>query len=151
MKLSIHTHTHTHTQTHTHTNVYTVPTLTAEMQPPAVTALDILPYNTFTLRCIGNVPVNVFLEKSFVWRNGSNVITDNGNTFLISDHNTNMPQSTSELTVNEPSIGSHTYNCTVSISVPGGLDVFAFTTGIVTVEGNLHSYCSTCMMYTSHS
>ena len=105
------------------------------MQPSAVTALDILPYNTFTLRCIANAPVNVFLQKSFVWRNGSSIITDNGDNVLISDRNTDMSQSISELTVNEPSIGRYTYYCTVSVSVPGGLDISTFTTGVVTVEG----------------
>ena len=115
-----------------------VPTLVAEMRPPTVTALDILPYNTFTLRCIANVPANVILQKAFVWRNGSNIITDNGDTVLISNLNTAMPESTSELTVNGPMIGIYTYYCTVTISVPGGLDISTFTTGVATVEGNFH-------------
>ena len=105
------------------------------MQPPSVKALDILPYNTFTLRCVASAPENIFLQKSFVWRNGSNIVTDNGNNVLITNHNVAMPVSTSELTVNEPSIGSYTYQCTVSMSVPGGLDLSTFTTGRATVAG----------------
>ena len=105
------------------------------MQPPSVTALDVLPYNTFTLRCVASAPTNVILQKSFVWRNGSSVITDNGNTVLITNRDTAMPDSTSELTVNEPLIGSYTFYCTVSMSVPGGLDISTFTTGTATVEG----------------
>lgn len=114
----------------------------AEMRPPAVTALDILPYNTFTLRCIANVPADVILEKTFVWRNGSNIIADNGDTVLIANLNTAMPESTSELTVNGPTIGTYTYYCTVTISVPGGLDISAFTSGVATIEGRLLVICS---------
>ncbi len=116
---------------------WTVPTLVAEMRPPTVTALDILPYNTFTLRCIANAPADVILQKTFVWRNGSNIIADNGDTVLIANLNTAMPESTSELTVNGPTIGTYTYYCTVTISVPGGLDISAFTSGVATIEGNL--------------
>ena len=105
------------------------------MQPPSVNALDILPYNTFTLRCAARAPENIFLEKSFVWRNGSSVITDNGDSVLITNHNTTMPVSISELTVNEPAIGRYTYYCTVSMTVPLGLDISTFTTGIANVEG----------------
>ena len=122
---------------HTHDCTYTVPTLAVEMQPPAVTALDVLPYNTFTLRCVASAPTNVFLEKSFVWRNGSSVITDNGNNILITDHDIAMSVSTSELTVNEPSIGRYVYYCTVSVSIPGGIDISTFTTGIATVKGSV--------------
>ena len=105
------------------------------MQPSSVTALDVIPYNTFTLRCVASAPANVVLQKSFVWRNGSSVITDNGNNVLITNHNTAMPVSTSELTVNEPSVGSYTFYCTVSMSVHGGLEISAFTTGTASVEG----------------
>ena len=105
------------------------------MQPPSVTALDVLPYNTFTLRCVARAPANVVLQKSFVWRNGSSTIADNGNDVLITNRNADMPVSTSELTVNEPLIGSYTFYCTVSMSVPGGLDISTFTTGTATVEG----------------
>ena len=112
------------------------PRLVAEMQPPSVSALDVLPFNTFTLRCVARAPENVFLEKSFVWRNGSSVITDNGDSVLITNHNTTMPISISELTVNEPAIGHYTYYCTVSMTVPLGLDISTFTTGIANVEGN---------------
>ena len=66
------------------------------------------------------------------------MITDNGDTVLIANLNSAMPESTSELTVNEPAIGIYTYYCTVTISVPGGLDVSTFTSGIATVEGNFH-------------
>ena len=109
------------------------------MQPPSVKALDILPYNTFTLRCVASAPANILLQKSFVWRNGSNIVTDNGNNVLITNHNVAMPVSTSELTVNEPSIGSYTYYCTVSMSVPGGLDLSTFTTGRAIVAGKYYT------------
>ena len=108
------------------------------MQPATVTALDILPYNTFTLRCVATAPANIFLQKSFVWRNGSNVISDNGNTVLITNHNVTMPVSTSELTVNEPAIGRYTYYCTVSMSVPLALDISTFTTGVATIKGKCY-------------
>lgn len=112
-----------------------VPSLTATMQPESVTALDISPYNTFTLRCFADVPSNVLLLKSFEWRNGSTTISDNGNTILISDRNTNKAQSTSELTVDNPSAGSYTYVCSVTISIPGGADLVAQASSSVTVKG----------------
>lgn len=121
-----------------------VPTLTVEMQPPTGIALDIPPYNTFTLRCAANAPENVLLQKSFEWRNGGTVISDNGNTVLISHRNINMPQSISELTVNDLSVGSHTYFCTVSMSVPGGVDIAVHASGVVNVKGR------NCNMITGH-
>lgn len=121
------------------------------MQPPVVTALDVLPYNTFTLRCVARAPTNVLLQKSFVWRNGSSIITDDGNNVLITNRNAAMSVSTSELTVNEPSVGSYTFYCTVSMSVPGGLDISTFTTGTANVDGNtilsLIELCH-CLMFT---
>ena len=71
-----------------------------------------------------------------VWRYQGYIITDNGDTILISDYNTSMQQNTSELTVNGNAVGIYSYLCTVSISVPGGHDVFAYNTGTVTVKGN---------------
>ncbi len=105
------------------------------MQPQTGTALDISPYNTFTLRCAGSAPESVLLQKSFEWRKGGTVLSDNGNTVLISHHNINMPQSISELTVNELSTGNHLYFCTVSMSVPGGVTIVDHASGIVSVRG----------------
>lgn len=107
------------------------------MQPEVGTALDIVPYNTFTFRCEATAPNTVLLQKSFEWRNGGNLISDNGNTVLISHLNTNMPQSISELTVNGLSIGSHTYLCSVSMLVPGGVNLAAHSSGTVTVRGDV--------------
>ena len=115
----------------------TVPTLMAEMEPEVGIALDIVPYNTFTFRCVANVPDTVLLQKSFEWRHGGNLIRDNGNTILISDQNTNMPRSTSELTVNALSIGSYTYLCSVSMLVPGGVNLVVHASGTVTVRGDV--------------
>lgn len=109
--------------------------LTATMIPETGIALDIAPYNTFTLRCAARTPDSVLLQKSFEWRNDGSVINDNGNTILISHRNANMPQSISELTVSDLSVGNHPYFCTVSISVPGGVDIVANASGIVTVKG----------------
>ena len=107
------------------------------MQPEAVSALDIAPYNTFTLRCVASASTGVQLLKSFEWRTGGSVVTDNGNTVLISHRNTSLPQSVSELTVNDPSVGNHTYFCSVSMSVPGGVELVAHATGTVTVKGTI--------------
>lgn len=106
------------------------------MHPEVGTALDIPPYNTFTFRCAARAPDTVLLQKSFEWRNGRNLIRDNGNTVLISHQNTNMPQSISELTVNGLSIGSHTFLCTVNMMIPGGENLANSASGTVTVEGN---------------
>lgn len=112
-----------------------VPTLTAVMQPETGSVLDVPPHNTFTLRCVATAPENVLLQKTLEWRNGGNIINDNGNTILISHRNTNLPQSTSELTVNSLIIGSHTYFCSVSMSVPGGVDLVVHASGVITVKG----------------
>ena len=112
-----------------------VPTLTAVMQPETGRALDVPPLNTFTLRCVADAPDNVLLQKSFQWRNGGNVISDNGNTILISHQDSSLPQSISELTVSSLTIGSHTYFCSVSMSVPGGVDLVAHSSGVITVNG----------------
>lgn len=112
------------------------------MQPESATALDIAPYNIFTLRCVANAPEGVLLEKTFEWRNGGNIIRDNGNTVLISHRNTTMPRSTSELIVNNPSVGSQMYFCTVTMSVLGGVDLVAHSSASVIVRGmgNLNPY-----------
>lgn len=112
-----------------------VPTLTAVMQPQIGTVLDVPPQNTFTLRCAATVPESVLLQKTFEWRNGGSIISDNGNNILISHRNTSMPESISELTVNGLSIGNHTYFCSVSISVPGGVDLVTHASGVITAKG----------------
>ena len=107
-----------------------------DVKPSAVTALDRIPYNKFTLRCIVSASEGVFLQKSFVWRNGDNIITDNGNTILIAYHNTTLPQSISELTIYRAAVGIYLYSCDVSISVAGGRDISVNDTGSATVKGN---------------
>ena len=111
------------------------PTLTAVIQPDEVTALDRRPYNIFTLRCIANASEGVVVPKSFIWRNGADRISDNGNTILIANHDAMMPNSISELTVYRPEIGNYVYLCEVSISVPGGYNISVSNTGRATVKG----------------
>ena len=121
---------------------YSAPTLTTLMQPEAGTALDIQPFNTFTLRCLARAPDGVLLQKTFEWRTGGNTLTDDGSTTLISHRNTSMPQSVSELTVSDLSRGSHTYFCSVSMSVPGGVNLVTHASGLVTVKG----MCELCIL-----
>ena len=111
------------------------PTLMVAIQPAEVTALDLRPYNIFTLRCIANASDRVVLPKSFIWRNGDDVINDNGNTILIANHDTTQPDSTSELTVYRPAIGTYVYSCEVSTSVPGGHNISKNDTGTAIVKG----------------
>lgn len=118
-----------------------VPTLTVVMQPAAGVAVDIPPYNSFTFRCSANAPDSVLLQKQFEWRSGGRVIRDDGNMILISHRNLNMPQSISELTVNDLTIGIHSYSCNVRMSVPGGPDATAQTPGMVNVKGKVVFYC----------
>ena len=82
------------------------------------------------------------LPKSFIWRNGEDdiVISDNGNTVLIANYDTMMPNSISELTVYRPEIGNYAYLCEVRISVPGGQNISVNSTGTATVEGNAISF-----------
>ena len=105
------------------------------MQPETGSALSIPPYNTFTLRCVATASDGVVLEKTFEWRNEGNVIMDNGNTILLSQRDTNMPLSVSELTVNDLTIGNHTYFCSASMLVPGGVNIVAHATGTIHVKG----------------
>lgn len=117
---------------------YAVPTLTVRMQPEIAAGLTVRPYNTVTLRCVASVPDDVLLQKSFEWREGDDVLTDNGATVVISRHNANMPESVSELTVNNPSIGSHAYFCIVRITIPPlarGLIIDGNASGNVIVRG----------------
>ena len=114
---------------------HSAPTLLVAVQPAEVTALDRRPYNIFTLRCIANTSEGVVLPKSFVWRNGDDVISDNGNTVLIANYDTMMPNSISELTVYRPEIGNYVYTCEVSISVPGGENISIISTGRAIVKG----------------
>lgn len=117
--------------------VILAPTLTVIIQPDEVIALDRRPYNIFTLRCIANASENVMLPKSFIWRNGDNIINDNGNTVLIANHNSTMPNSISELTVYRPQTGNYAYSCEVNISVPGGHNISVSSTGRAIVKGNI--------------
>ena len=109
--------------------------LMVAMQPERGVVLDVPPFNTFTLRCAARAPESVLLEKSFEWRSGGNVVSDNGNNILISHRNTRAPESTSELTVSSLSPGNHTYFCTASMSVPGGVDLTVHASGVITVKG----------------
>ena len=126
---------------HTYT-LLSVPTLTVRMLPEIAAALTVRPYNTATLRCVARVPDDVLLLKSFEWREGDDVLADNGDTVVISRRNTNMPESVSELTVNNPSIGSHTYFCVVRIVIPPlarGLTIGDNASGNVIVRGMMFS------------
>lgn len=114
-----------------------VPTLMVAVQPTEVVALDQRPYNIFTLRCIANASEGVVQQKFFIWRNGDDIISDNGNTILIAVHDTMLPSSTSELTVYRPEIGTYIYLCEVRISVPGGDNISMNNTGRATVKGNV--------------
>ena len=122
--------------THICIPIILAPTLVVDVKPSAVIALDHRPYNTFTLRCFVSASEGVVLPKSFVWKNGDNVTTDNGSTILIAYHNTTLPQSISELTIYRPAVGTYLYSCDVSISVPGGRDISVNDTGSATVKGN---------------
>ena len=87
---------------------------------------------------MASVPDDVLLLKSFEWREGDDVLADNGDTVVISRRNANMPESVSELTVNNPSIGSHAYFCVVRIVIPPmarGLILDRNTSGNVIVRG----------------
>ena len=120
-----------------------VPSLTVEMAPETSAALTVLPYNIVTLRCVANVPETVLIEKYFEWRESDNVISDNGNSILISDHNTSQSESLSELTVINPSVGSYTYVCVVSLLIQNGLGIDGNASGVVTVRGkyvDIHNY-----------
>lgn len=118
------------------------PTLTVAVKPAEVVALDLRPYNIFTLRCIANASEGVVQQKSFIWRSGDDVISDNGNTILIADHNTMLPSSTSELTVYRPEIGTYMYLCEVRILVPGGHNISTNNSGRATVKGNMDTQIS---------
>lgn len=120
-----------------HASLMLAPTLTVIVRPAEVIALDHRQFNIFTLRCIANASEGVMLPKSFIWRNGDDVISDNGNTILIAYHNTTLPSSISELTVRRQEIGTYMYLCEVSISVPGGHNISISNTGSVTVKGNI--------------
>ena len=105
------------------------------MEPERGSVLDMAPFNTFTLRCAALAPDSVFLRKSFQWREGGTPISDNGDTLLISHRNTTMPRSISELTVSALPVGRHTFFCSVSISIPGGVELSSHASAIVTVKG----------------
>lgn len=105
------------------------------MLPGTLAALNVSPYNIFTLRCVASVPDTVLIEKSFEWREGDDKISDNGNNILISNHNTSQPESLSELTVRNPSVGSHAYICIVSLLIQSELEIKNNASGIVTVRG----------------
>lgn len=113
-----------------------MPTLVVAVRPAEAVALDRRPYNIFTLRCIANASEGVLLPKSFVWRNGDDVISD-GNTNLMAYHNVSQPYSISELTVYRPAIGTYVYSCEVSISVPGGHRISVNNSGRAIVKGNM--------------
>ena len=116
--------------------LYTVPPISVSVHPSDTIALDIIPYNVFTLNCTAVAPDGVIEPKLFQWRLGDLpsqvIINDNGETVLISNHDLDSPQSTSVLTVIEQPIGTYTYNCSVSIDIPG---VFASASASVTVQG----------------
>ena len=75
------------------------------------------------------------LPKTFIWRKGEAVISDNGNTVLIANYDTAMPNSISELTSYRPEIGNYVYLCEVGISVPGGQNITVSSTGTAIVKG----------------
>ena len=123
----------------------TAPSLSAEVQPPVALARDSTaqPYDTFTLRCTAVASDGVTVAKSFEWIRGppgsQTVVGHNGNTISIRNYDLRSPQSTSLLTVTGEPLGSYVYNCTVRMSVPGGLDRVASAAASVEITGNLAS------------
>ena len=73
--------------------------------------------------------------KNFEWRLGDSILSDNGNSILISSRYLESALSTSEVTDIGKSIGSYIYNCTVSLQVPGGLDLRASAAASAIVRG----------------
>jgi len=114
---------------------FTVLSLSVAIQPSHAFAANIPPHNILTLRCIAAVSTGVNLMKSFEWRLDDSILSDDGNSVLISSQNLENALSTSEVTDIGKSIGSYIYNCTVSMQVPGGLHLRASATATATVQG----------------
>ncbi len=116
-----------------------VPTLTLSIQPPEAIALDVAPYNSLTLACVGTAPDGIAVTKAFEWRensgDGQKLLVHNGESIEISNSQLQMPLSFSELTVTGNSIGAYTYICIGSMQVYGGLNVAASATATATIQG----------------
>lgn len=123
----------------------TAPSLSVEVQPPVAFARDSIaqPYDTFTLKCTATASDGVIVAKSFEWSRGppgaQTVVGHNGNTISIRNYDLWSPQSISLLTVTGEPVGSYLYNCTVRMSVPGGLDHVASAVANVEITGKLVS------------
>lgn len=113
----------------------TVPSLSVRTDPTTALALDVVPYDTFALNCIATVPDGVVAAKSIQWLRDSTVISDNGETVLITFLNSTKPESRSELIVIGDPVGDYIYNCTSLLQVPGGPELTAFATAIATIKG----------------
>ena len=73
--------------------------------------------------------------KSFEWRLDDSILSDDGNSVLISSQNLENALSTSEVTDIGKPIGSYLYNCTVTMQVHGGLHLRTSATATAIVRG----------------
>ena len=113
----------------------TAPSLSVDIQPSHAFAAHVPPHNILNLRCIATVSTGVNIMKNFEWRLGDSILSDNGNSILISSRYLESALSTSEVTDIGKPIGSYIYNCTVSLQVPGGLGLRASAAASAIVRG----------------
>ena len=114
---------------------FTVPSLSVAIQPSHAFATNVPPHNILTLRCIAAVSTGVNLMKNFEWQLDDSILSDDGNSVLISSQNLENALSTSEVTDIGKPIGSYMYNCTVAMQVPGGLHLRTSATATAIVRG----------------
>ena len=115
--------------------VFAVPTLEAYITPATVYALDVAPYNTFSLVCFAECPEGNVLLKKFSWFKEDMVINDDGVNTLITDFDITASNSRSELIRTGDPIQTYEYNCTVSMLVSDGLEITASSIAEVKVKG----------------
>ena len=145
--------------------VFIAPVLTVSLDPPSVVALDVPPFNSFTLCCNGSAAVDntaatmlVEWSKQMAGNAVRTVLASNGASVNIST--TTIPGSIiSELATVETSAGRYTYTCTVSVQEPGDDPVVENANATVTIRGmcftivsliaKRHSTYTSCSMHVS--
>ena len=115
-----------------------------QIDPTALTVLDVSPYNRVSIACIATQPEAVNISKAINWSRVSpdgvaQMLNHDGVGINISTVSIESSVSSSRLSVYATTVGRWTYMCTASLQVPSDPLILYSQTAEVTAKGEQES------------
>ena len=118
------------------------PSLMVLVNPITQRALDVTPYNKFSILCNASSPQEIFTSKAVIWTQESpdgvsQTVFHNGLSTNITYYNLSNASSASTLSTYGLSMGIWSYMCRFSLQIPGDPPVRYSESAEVVVKGQL--------------